>query len=62
MRALDVKEMEPSSKIDLKDVLWCMSIKNACKVGTPVIAKLSIERCISLAIGGMPSHATRKHD
>jgi hypothetical protein len=62
MRALDVREMEPSFKIDLRDVSWWMSIKNASKLGTLVIAKLSIERCISLVVGRRPSHATRKHD
>jgi hypothetical protein len=41
MRTLDVKEMESSSKIDLKDVLWWMYIKDACRVGVLVIAKLS---------------------
>jgi len=30
MQILDAKEMESSSKIDLKDVSWWMSIKNAC--------------------------------
>jgi hypothetical protein len=60
--ALDVKEMKPSFKIDLKDVSWWMSIKNACKLGTFVIAELSIERCISLVVGRSPSHATCKHD
>jgi hypothetical protein len=29
MQILDAKEMESSSKIDLKDVSWWMSIKNA---------------------------------
>jgi hypothetical protein len=29
MQALEAKEMESSSKIDLKDVLWWMSIKDA---------------------------------
>ncbi len=28
MRSLDVEEMESSSKINLNDVSWCMSIKN----------------------------------
>jgi hypothetical protein len=29
MRALDAKEMESSSKINLRDVLWWKSIKDA---------------------------------
>jgi hypothetical protein len=32
MRALDVEEMESSSKIALKDVLWWMSIKDVCNI------------------------------
>jgi hypothetical protein len=39
-----------SSKIHLKDVSWWMSIKDACKLGVPIIAKLSKEGCNSLAI------------
>jgi len=39
MWALDAEEMESSSKINLKDVSWWMSIKNACKPGVPIIAK-----------------------
>jgi hypothetical protein len=49
MWVLDVEEMESSSKIDLKDVLWWMSIKDVYRLRLPVIAKLSKERCISLA-------------
>jgi hypothetical protein len=49
MWALDVKEIESSSKIDLRDVLWWKSIKNACKLKAPVTAKHSKERCISPA-------------
>jgi hypothetical protein len=62
MQTIDVKEMESSFKIDLKDVSWWMSIKKACRSGAPVIAKLSKEGCISLATRGRPSHATCKHD
>ncbi len=40
MRTLDVEEMEPSSKIDLRDVSWWMSIKYAYRHGTLVITKL----------------------
>jgi predicted P-loop ATPase len=31
MWVLDVKEMESSSKIDLKDVSWWMSVKDVYK-------------------------------
>jgi hypothetical protein len=43
MRTLDVEEMESSSKIDLKDVLWCMSIKEAYRLGVQITTKLSKE-------------------
>jgi hypothetical protein len=46
MWVLDVEEMESSSKIDLKDVSWWMSIKDACKPQIPIIAKLSKKMCI----------------
>jgi hypothetical protein len=62
MRALNVKEMESSSKINLRDVLWWKSIKDAYITGAPVIAKLSKERCISLAAGRRPSHVTCKQN
>jgi hypothetical protein len=62
MQALDVEEIESSSKIYPKGVLWWKSIKNACRLGALVIAKLSKERCIPLALGGKPFHITRKHD
>jgi hypothetical protein len=39
MQALNVEELESSSKIDLRDVSWWMSIKDACRPGVPVIAK-----------------------
>jgi hypothetical protein len=55
MWVLDVEEMKSFSKIDLKDVLWWMSFKNAYKLGVLVIAKLSKERCIFLAMGRMLS-------
>jgi hypothetical protein len=48
MQALDVEEMESYSKINLKDVSWWMSIKDACIFGVLVIARPSKERCISL--------------
>jgi hypothetical protein len=41
MQTLNVKEMESSSNIDLGDVLWWMYIKDACRLGALVIAKLS---------------------
>jgi hypothetical protein len=59
---LDVEEMESSSKINLKDVSWWMSIKEACRLGVLVIAKLSKEGFISLIVGGMSSHVTHRHD
>jgi hypothetical protein len=40
MRALDVEEMESSSKIDLRDVSWWMSIKDACRLGVSIITRL----------------------
>jgi len=62
MWALDVEEMESSSKIDLKDVSWWMSIKDACRLGALVTTKLLKEGCISLAIRGRPSCIACKHD
>jgi hypothetical protein len=62
MRALDAKELESSSKIDLRDVSWWMSIKNACRHGVLIIAKFSKEGCVSLTIGRIPSSVTHKHD
>jgi len=59
---MNVEEMESSSKIDLKDVLWWMFIKDACRPWVLVNAKLSKERCISLIVGGRTFHVTRKHD
>jgi hypothetical protein len=48
MWALDDEEMESFSKIDLRDVLWWKSIKDACKLGAPITTRFSKERCISL--------------
>jgi hypothetical protein len=62
MWALDVEEMESSSKIDLRDVSWWMSIIDAYRVGVLVIAKLSKKRCISLTTRGRPFRAACKHD
>jgi hypothetical protein len=47
MQVLDVEKMESSSNINLKDVSWSMSIEDACRLGAPIIARLSKERCIS---------------
>jgi hypothetical protein len=44
--------MDSSSKIDLKDVLWWKSIKNAYRYKASIITKLSKEGCISLDVGG----------
>jgi len=62
MQAVDVEEMESSSKINLRDVSWWMSIKYACRLGGPIITKLSKEGCISLATRKRPSCITCKHD
>jgi hypothetical protein len=59
---LNVEEMESSSKIDLKDVSWWMPIKDAYKLGALITAKFLKNWCISLVVGGKPSHATHKHD
>jgi hypothetical protein len=40
MRVLDFEEMESSSKIDLKDVSWWISIKDACRLGASITIKL----------------------
>jgi hypothetical protein len=62
MWALDAKEIKSSSKIDLRDVLWWISIKDAYRLGALIIVRLSKERCISLIIGGMSFHTTHKYD
>jgi hypothetical protein len=49
MQALEAKEMNSSSKIDLKDMLWWISIKDAYKPKAQVTTKLWKKRCISLA-------------
>jgi len=54
--------MESSSKIDLKDLLWWMSIKEASRPKVPITIKLSKEGCISLAARGRPFRVTRKRD
>jgi hypothetical protein len=50
MQALDVLEMESSSKINQKDVSWWMSIKDAYRLKVVINAKFSKEGCISLFI------------
>jgi hypothetical protein len=60
--SLDVEEMKSFSKINLRDVSWLMSIKDARKPKAPIIVKFSKERYISLALGGRQSCATRKYD
>jgi hypothetical protein len=62
MWALDVKEIESSSKIDLRDVSWWKSIKDACRLGASIIAKLLKEGCISLTAKGRSFPITRKQD
>jgi hypothetical protein len=59
---LDAKEIKSSSKIDLKDVSWWMFVKDAYKFVVLIIVRLLKERCISLTVGGKPSHATHKRD
>jgi hypothetical protein len=49
MQDLDANEMESSSKIDLRDELWWMSIKNVCRLETMITIIFSKEGCISLA-------------
>jgi len=48
MRALDAKKMESSSKINLKDVSWWMSIKDAYRLRALMTTRFSKERYISL--------------
>jgi hypothetical protein len=62
MRVLDVEEIESSFKIELRDVSWWMSIKDAYRLKLPIIAKLSKEGYISLVARGRPSCTARKHD
>jgi hypothetical protein len=62
MQALNVKEMESSSKINLRDVSWWMSIKGAYKLGALVIARLSKKRFIYLATRRRPFYVAHKHD
>jgi hypothetical protein len=63
MRALDVEEMESSSKInDLRDVSWWMSIINAYRFRALITVRFSKKRCISLIARKRSSCVTPKHD
>jgi hypothetical protein len=62
MQALNVEETESSSKIDLMDVSWWKSIKNACRFKASITTRFSKERCISLIAKGRPSCVAHKHD
>jgi hypothetical protein len=62
MQVLNDEEMESSSKIDLKHVLWWMCTKDAYRLGVQITAKLSKEICISLVLGGRPFCTPHKHD
>jgi hypothetical protein len=62
MQALDAEKMEFSSKIDLKDVSWWMSVKDAYRLGVPLIARVSKEKCIPLVARKGPFRIAHKHD
>jgi hypothetical protein len=62
MQILDAKEMESSSKIYLKDVSWCKSIKDSYRFGALVITRFLKKRCISLVVKGSPSCATCRQE
>jgi hypothetical protein len=62
MWVLNAKEMKSSSKIDLRDVSWWKSTKDACRLEVLENAKLSKEGCISLIARGKPFCAAYKHD
>jgi len=51
--------MESFSKIDLRDVLWWKSIKDAYKLGVLITTRFSKERCISLNVRRKPFHVAR---
>jgi hypothetical protein len=48
--------------INLKDVSWWMSIKNAYIFRAPTTVRLFKKRCISLIARRKPSYATHKYD
>jgi hypothetical protein len=58
MQVVNIKEI--SFKINLRDVLWWMPIKDACKLGVLVIARLLKERCI-LSCKRKAIFVARKH-
>jgi hypothetical protein len=62
MQVLNVEEMGSYSKIDLRDVLWWKSMKDACIPRASIIAKFLKKGCISLVARGKPFCTTRKHD
>jgi hypothetical protein len=62
MWALEAKEMEPFSKIDLKDVSQWMSIEDAYRPRVSITNKLSKEGCIFLIVGRRISQVTHRHD
>jgi hypothetical protein len=62
MWVLQAKEMESSSKINLKDVLWCMSIKDAYKLGVLIIVNFQKNGTYLLVMGGNLSQTTQTHD
>jgi hypothetical protein len=62
MQALNFEEMESSSKIDLRDVLWWKSIKDACRPRAPITVKLSKEMCISIVARRRPFCITCNQD
>ncbi len=59
---ISCNEMESSSKIDLKDVSWWMSIKDTYRFGALVTSKLQKKRCMFLVARWRLFRATRKHD
>jgi hypothetical protein len=62
MWVLDVEKVESSSKIDLRDVSWWMSIRDAYRPRAPIAIRLSKEGCISLIIRGRSFCVAHKHD
>jgi hypothetical protein len=54
--------MESSFKIDLRDVSWWMSIKEACRPKALITTRFLKEESISLVAGSRPSCAARKYD
>ncbi len=50
---LNAEEINSSSKINLKDMSWWMSIKDAYKLQALVTSKLSKEGCIFKAMGSL---------